>query len=122
MGAIKAIETEFEHIVTTLESEGHHLADRARTAWEALKADAPQVEHDAETDAAAVLKTAETQGLTAAEGEAVADAGTLAAEVASDVEQAADAPAPEPTPAPAPADAPAAPAEPSPAPATEPTA
>jgi hypothetical protein len=93
MGVIKTAEIEIDHIVTALESEGHALSGRLRAAWDALKADAPVLEHDAATDAADVVHTAETQGINAAEAEAAVDAGKLAAEGAHDAAKAAEAPA-----------------------------
>lgn len=84
---------ELHDIVTTLEKEGHHLADRARAAFDALKAAAPQLEHDAVTDAEQVAETAATQGLVPAEQETVKDVGELATEAGHDVATAVETPA-----------------------------
>lgn len=104
MHPIKAAETELHAIATALETEGHHLAARLRAAYDTLRANAPQLEHDAETDAAGVVKTAESRGLVSAEQEAAADAGALAAEAGSDLKQAATAQPTTPAPAAVPAE------------------
>lgn len=105
MGIVQDAKNEIHTIVSTLKADGHALSARLDAAWQTLLGELPQLAHDAETDAADVVKTAETQGLAAAETEAVTDAGALAAEGASDVATAVETPAPaEPQPAQAPAE------------------
>jgi len=68
-----------------LEAEGHHFADQAKSVYEELRGDAPALEREAEADVEHVAETAATQGIKPAEAEAIADAGTLAAEAGHDV-------------------------------------
>lgn len=93
MNAIQAVETELEHIATTLENEGHALAARARAAYEAFRADVPKLAAEAETDATDVAHTAETQGLLPAEAQAVADGETLITDAGHDLAAAVEPPA-----------------------------
>lgn len=58
-------------------AEFHHLLDEGHSI-------AAKLRGEAETDAADVVHTAETQGLNPAEHEAVTDAGTLAIHAAED--------------------------------------
>ena len=93
MSAIKAkIEAEVEaakqHLTAALahlKEIEHEAVARVEQALHALEGDLPQLEHDAEADAADVAKTAATEGLVSAEHKAVEDAGELAGEVAGDV-------------------------------------
>lgn len=71
-----------------LEAEGHHLAGDAKSVLDELKGDAPKLEAEAAADAADVVHTAETQGLTPAAEEAAADAEQLGADAVHDVEAA----------------------------------
>lgn len=85
MSAMKAVLDEVHALWAKAEAAGDTVAEDAKALYHRLAGDVPQLEHDAEADAADVAKTAATHGLVSAEQEAVKDAGELAGEVAADV-------------------------------------
>lgn len=98
MSAIKAkIEAEVEaakqHLTAALahlKEIEHEAVARVEQALHALEGDVPQLERDAEADAADVAKTAATEGVIPAEHKAVEDAGELGVEVVGDVKAAVE--------------------------------
>lgn len=85
MSAMKAVLDELHALWAKAEAAGDTVAEDVKALYHRLAGDLPQLEHDAETDAADVAKTAATEGVIAAEQEAVKDGGELAGEVAADV-------------------------------------
>lgn len=85
MSVIAAVEAKLHDLWAKLEAEGHHLADEAKTILADLKGDEPTLVHDAEADAADVVKTAATEGVIPAEQEAVKDGTELVVEAGRDV-------------------------------------
>ncbi len=87
---MSAITDEFHALISELENEGHALADRFRAAWDALKSAEPKLLDEAEQDAADVVHTAETQGVSAAITEAERAVKHLAGDAVSDVKAAVE--------------------------------
>ena len=85
MSAMKAVLDEVHALWAKAEAAGDTVAEDVKALYHRLAGDVPQLEHDAEVDAAGVAKTAATEGVIPAEQEAVKDAGELAGEVAADV-------------------------------------
>lgn len=90
MSAMKAVLDEVHALWAKAEAAGDTVAEDAKALYHRLAGDVPQLEHDAEADAADVAKTAATEGVIPAEQEAVKDAGELAGEVATDVKTAVE--------------------------------
>jgi hypothetical protein len=72
-----------------LVAEEHKLGARLKALVGQLAGDGPALEAEVKSDAAHVVKTAETQGVVPAEHEAEADAVKLGVEAVHDVETAA---------------------------------
>jgi hypothetical protein len=85
MSVIATIEADLHAIWTKLEAEGHSVADEVKSVLDRLKADAPKMAVEVETDAADVVKTAETQGVQPAFAEAENDGVALVADAEHDV-------------------------------------
>ena len=85
MSAMKAVLDELHALWAKAEAAGDTVAEDVKALYHRLAGDLPQLEHEAETDAADVVKTAATEGVLPAEQEAVKDGGELAGEVAADV-------------------------------------
>lgn len=85
---------EFEHLLghgdDAVKAAAHNAVQRIDAAKAEIEKDAPQLEHEAEADAADVAKTAATEGVIPAEQEAARDAGELAGEVVGDVKTAVE--------------------------------
>ena len=80
---------EFEHLLghgdDAVKAAAHNAVQRIDAAKAEIEKDAPQLEHEAEADAADVVHTAATEGVIPAEHKAVEDAGELVAEAGRDV-------------------------------------
>lgn len=85
MSAMKAVLDELHALWAKAEAAGDTVAEDAKALYHRLAGDLPQLEHDAEANAADVAKTAATEGVIPAEQEAVKDAGELVAEAGRDV-------------------------------------
>lgn len=86
MSAVKAATDRVHEIIDALEAEGHKYAAELKSLFTGLIGAVPGLESEAKTDAADVVKTAETQGVVPAEHEAVADGEHLAGGAVADVE------------------------------------
>lgn len=78
---------EFHNLVTMLEEEGHHLADRFRAAWHAVAVDFDELRQHAVDDAQQVAIDA-----TPVVREAVQDMQELGAEISQDITKGIDGP------------------------------
>lgn len=85
MSAMKAVLDELHALWAKAEAAGDTVAEDVKALYHRLAGDLPQLEHDAEADAADVVHTVATEGVIPAEQEAARDAGELAGEVATDV-------------------------------------
>jgi len=96
---------EFEHLLGHADSDvkaaAHTAVEKIDAVKGELEADAPKLEAEAETDAADVVHTAETQGVVPAGQEAVKEGETLIVDAGHDVAAAVEGSAkpapPEPT-------------------------
>jgi len=81
--------TEFEHLIkhedVKVQASARYALAKIDAVKGALAADAPKLEAEAESDAADVVHTAETQGVVQAEHEAEGDAVTLTRDAVHDV-------------------------------------
>jgi len=89
MSAIKAVYeaalADLHNAAAKLEQIGHDGWARVKEIAHELEGDEPVLAAEAEQDAADVVKTAETEGVVAAEQEAVKDGGELVVEAGHDV-------------------------------------
>lgn len=85
MSAMKTVLAKLHEIADELVAEEHKLGARLKEIVAALAGDEPKLIAEAESDAADVVHTAQTQGLVPAEREAVADGTTLIEDTGHDL-------------------------------------